>query len=85
MSSELTVVERPGWATTSPASASRSSASRTGVRLTPSHVGELDVAQLLAGGERAVDDGVAQAAVDVVAEQPAVDRGHVLGNRHATY
>ena len=36
-SSVLTVVERPGAATTRPACASRSNASRTGVRETPSH------------------------------------------------
>jgi hypothetical protein len=33
----LTVVDRPGWATTSPLADRRSNASRTGVRLTPSH------------------------------------------------
>ena len=80
LSSELTVVERPGWATTSPASREPQQrlADRSTADAEPGR--ELQVAQLLAGGERAVDDGVAQATVDVVAQQAAVERGTSRGS-----
>ena len=47
--------------------------------------GQLEVAQLLAGLEGAVDDRVAQPLVDVVAEQHALAGDDLLGNRHAIY
>ena len=46
---------------------------------------ELAVPELLAGGEGAVGDRVAQAAVDVVPQQGAVDRRAVRGNWHAPW
>ncbi len=48
-------------------------------------VGELEVAQLLTGRERALDDRVLQPSVHVVAQQRAVDRGCVLWDGHAIY
>ena len=84
-STSLTTVDRPGRATTSPASPMRRSASRTGVRLTPSHCRQLLVAELLAGGEGAVHDRVAEPGEDVVPEQGAGQRGSVLRNGHAIY
>ena len=43
-----------------PSAASRDSASRTGVRLTPEPVGELDLAEPRAGGQVAAEDELAQ-------------------------
>ena len=65
----LTVVDRPGNATTSPLvpEPQQRLAHRRAAHSEP--VGELAVLQLLPGREGAVDDGVAQASVDVVAEQ----------------
>ena len=75
---------RPGSERTSPLRPSSSSASRTGVRLTPSQVGELGVAQLLVRGEGAVHDRVAETIEHFVAQQRA--RGERdRWNRHAIY
>ena len=84
-SSGVTRVERPGSATTSPASASRSSASRTGVRLTPSQPASSRSRRLSSGFEGAVDDGRLEPAEHLVPQQRAAHRGLPGRNRHAIY
>ena len=59
----------PGSEATSPACWRRSSASRTGVRLTPSQAASSWSRSCSPGREGAVDDRVAHPAVDVVAQQ----------------
>ncbi len=65
----LTVVDRPGSATTSPLApeAQQGLAHRSAAHSEP--VCELAVLELLPGQEGAIDDGVAKAPVDIVAEE----------------
>ena len=77
-SSGATRVKRCGAVSTSPSCSSRASASRTGVRLSPSHAHQLLVAQPLPGRERPVDDRVAQRRVRAVLQQVALQRRAVL-------